>query len=132
MARDKDILKRCKITGGWYRRFMERQSHLSLRKSDATANVRMDCLNLETIKQYFDLLKDVQEENDVMDHPSHIYNVDERGMPLDHRLPKFVTQKGQKKVHCRTSGNRSQVLLIGYVSAAGQAILPFVILIQNI
>ena len=77
--------------------FMERQSHLSLRKGDATANVQMDCLSPETMKQYFDLLKDVLEENDLMEAPGQIYNVDETRMPLDHRPPKIVTQKGQKK-----------------------------------
>ena len=103
---------------------MERQSHLSLRKGDATANVRMDCVSPETMKQYFDLLKDVLDEHDLMEQ---ICNVDETGMPLDHRLPKIVTQKGQKILRCRTSGNKSQVTAIGCVSAAGQAIPPFVI-----
>ena len=73
--------------------FMERQSHLSLRKGDATANVQMDCLSPETMKQYFDLLKDVLEENDLMESPGQIYNVDETGMLLDHRPPKIVTQR---------------------------------------
>ena len=36
---------------------MERQPQLALRKSDATANVRMDCLNKETMAKHFDLLK---------------------------------------------------------------------------
>ena len=36
------VLKHMKISDGWYRRFMKRQSHLSLKKADPTANVRMD------------------------------------------------------------------------------------------
>ena len=106
---------------------MVRQSQLSLREGDATANVRMDCLNPEAMKQYFDLLKDVLEENDLMDSPGQIYNVNETGMPLDHQPPKIVTKKGQKKVRCRTSDNISQIIVIGCVSASGQAIPPFVI-----
>ena len=39
--------------------FMKKQSHLSMRKSDPTANVQMDCLTPEKIKHYFELLKDV-------------------------------------------------------------------------
>ena len=127
VAREKKVLKRTKISDGWYRRFMERQSDLSLRKGDATANVQMDCVSPETMKQYFDLLKDILDEHDLMASPGQIYNVDETGMPLDHQPPKTVTQKGQKKVRCRTSGNKSQVTVIGCVSAAGQAIPPFVI-----
>ena len=129
MARDhsKKVLKHKKISDGWYRRFMARQSQLCLRKGNATANVRMDCLNPEAMKQYFDLLKDVLEENDLMDSPGQIYNIDETGMPLDHRPPKIVTKKGQKKVRYRTSGNKSQITVIGCVSASGHAIPPFVI-----
>ena len=127
MARDKKILKHKKISDGWYRRFMARQSQLCLRKGDATANVQMDCLNPEAMKQYFDLLKDVLEENDLIDSPGQIYNVDETGMPLDHRPPKIVTKKGQKKVRYHTSGNKSQITVIGCVSASGHAIPPFVI-----
>ena len=106
---------------------MNRHPKLSLRKGDATANVRMDCLNLDTMKQYFSLLKDALQEHGVMDSPAQIYNVDETGMPLDHRPPKIVTRKGQKNVCYRTSGNKSQITVIGCISAVGQAIPPFVI-----
>ena len=106
---------------------MDRQSRLSLRKGDATANVRMDCLSPETMKQSFDLLKDVLEEHDLMESPGQTYNVDEMGMPLDHQPPKIVTQSSQKKVRCCISGNKNQITVIGCVSASGQAILPSVI-----
>ena len=128
VAKDKGVLKKEKrISEGWYRRFMERQSYLALRKGDATANVRMDCLNEETIQAYFNLLKEVLSENNLMDSPCQIYNVDETGIPLDHRPPKVVTRKGQKKVRSRTTGNKSQITVIGCVNAAGSHIPPFVI-----
>ena len=45
----------------------------------------MDAMNnSEELENYFELLKDVLEENNLMDKPSQIYNVDESGMPLDH------------------------------------------------
>ena len=55
---DKVMLRGSRVTSGWFRRFMERHPDLFLRKGDVTANVRMDCLNSETMKAYFDLLKD--------------------------------------------------------------------------
>ena len=58
VVRDKGMLRGSRVTSGWFRRFMERHPDLSLRKGDVTANVRMDCLNSETMKAYFDLLKD--------------------------------------------------------------------------
>ncbi len=62
-----------------------------------------------------------------MNSPGLIYNIDESGMPLEHRPPRVVTVKGQPKVRCRTSGNKSQVTVIGCISASGQAIPPFII-----
>jgi len=32
-----------------------------------------------------------------MDKPGQIYNVDESGMPLEHRSPFVLTKKGNKK-----------------------------------
>ena len=56
----------------------------------------MDSVNKETMNNYFTLLKDTLIKNGLLDNPSKIYNVDETGMPLDHRPPKIVTVKGQK------------------------------------
>ena len=59
--------------------------------------------------------------------PSRIYNMDESGMPLDHKPPKVVTRKGTKKVHCRTSGNKAQITVLACANAAGSVIPPMVI-----
>ena len=115
------------LSNGWYYRFINRHHHLVLRKGDPTANVRMDSVNKETMNNYFTMLKDTLTENGLLDSPSQIYNVDETGMPLDHRPPKIVTVKGQKKVRSRTSGNKSQITVIACVSAVGHVIPPFVI-----
>ena len=98
-AHEKGTLKPgCRISRGWFERFMKRQPQLSLRKGDATANVRMDYVNPEAMSHYFDLLNDVLEEYGLKTEPERIYNVDETGMPLDHCPPKIVTQRGHKKV----------------------------------
>jgi len=85
------------LSNGWYYHFMSRQSQLALRKGDPTANVRMDCLNEEIMEEYFNMLKKTLLENNLMDKPAQIYNVDESGMPLDHHPPKVISQKGKRK-----------------------------------
>jgi len=72
----------------------------------------------EALENYFSL------ENDLMHKPSQIYNVDETGMPLDHRSPYVLNRKGQKKVWYCSSGNKAQVTVVGCI---GQAIPPFVV-----
>ena len=86
---------------------MDRQQHLALRKGNPTTNVRMDSINKEAMKNYFSMLKDTLTKHGLLNNPSQIYNADETGMPLDHRPPKIVTARGQKKVRSRTSGNKS-------------------------
>ena len=72
IARKKETLRKTKILDGWFRRFMERQPYLRLRKGDATVNVWMDYVNKETMTEYFDLLKNVLTEHGLMDLPNQM------------------------------------------------------------
>lgn len=103
------------------------KSHLSLRKGDATANVRMDCLNKKAIDDYFSLLKDVLIQNELMNLPGQIYNVDETGMPLNNKVPKIVTRRGHKKSSMPHIWEQKSNHSIGCASATGHALPPFVI-----
>lgn len=83
--------------------------------------------NKSAIEEYFDILKDVLKEHSLFDKPAQIYNVDESGMPLEHHPPHVVVKRGQRKVRCRTSGNKKQVTVVASVNAAGMCTPPFVI-----
>ena len=73
------------------------------------------------------LLKEVLVENQLLNSPNRIYNVDETGIALDGHASRIVAKRGQKKVRYRTSGNKNQITVIACVSASGQCIPPFVI-----
>ena len=66
------------------------------------------------------------EDNSLMNSLGQIYNVDETGMPLNHRPPNVVAKCGQKS-RVRTIGDKSQVTVVGCVSAVGQVIPPYII-----
>ena len=87
---------------------MRRQEHLSLRRGDNTAHVRMDAVNEDTITHYFDLLKQTLVDNSLTNSPEQIYNVDETGVPLDPRAPNVVTRKGTKKVRYRSTVRKAR------------------------
>ena len=89
--------------------------------------MRLSSTTAETLKNYFELLKKVFDENDLMDKPAQLYNMDETGMPLEHRAPNVVTKKGKKKIRYRSTGNKAQITVVGCVNAVGNAIPPMVI-----
>ena len=118
---------------GWWARFMERWPRLTLRRGDTLAVPHAEAVTAN-LKEYYDLLKATLEEHGLMNLPSRIYNMDESGMPLDHKPPKVVAQKGMKKVHCRTSGSKGQITILTCANAAGSVVPPMVIFethIQN-
>ena len=55
---------------------MAKQPHLTLHKGDPTAYVRIECRTKEMMDEYFELLKDMLLENNFMEFPNQIYNVD--------------------------------------------------------
>ena len=95
---DKGRITNFQVSHEWFKRFLQRQPQLSYRRGDPTANVRMDCLNKDAMTQHFDLLKEVLTENNLINSPGRIYNVDEIGICLDGHAPRVVALKGQKKV----------------------------------
>jgi len=126
-AKAKGVLRKERITQGWWRSFRERQGDLSLRRGDNTAHVRMDAVNEETISHYFSLLQEIMDVNDLNDSPGQIYNVDETGVPLDPKAPNIVSQTGAKKVRYRSTGRKGQITVVACGSATGQVIPPTII-----
>ena len=87
-AAKKGVLRSSRVSEGWWWRFLERQSDLSLRQGDSTAHVRMDATNKETMDQYFSLLHETLVTHKICDKSAQIYNTDESGVPFNPRPPK--------------------------------------------
>ena len=77
VAMEKNVLRKDRVTDGWWHRFKKRQPKLSLRRRDATAHVRMDSTNKKTIDAYYNLLESTLEKHNLKDSPAQIYNMDE-------------------------------------------------------
>ena len=92
------ILRKQKISDGWFRRFIERQPQLCMRKGDSTAIARMDAMKKqEELDNYFISLKSILVKYDLINKPGQIFNVDETGMPLEHRSPRVLISKKRTK-----------------------------------
>ena len=103
---------------GWWLRFMERHPKLSLRCSDPLSRMCANAVTEDSIARYFSLLEEMLKDNGLLNKPSRIYNMDESGMPLDHKQLKRVAKKGAKKVHGPSSGDKSQITVVACANVA--------------
>jgi len=97
-AKKKGVVIKGHISDGWWHRFCQRWPKVSLRKGDPFSQAQAEMTNREVFTDDFDLLKATLLKHDLLDKPSQIYNCDKSGMPLEHKMPKTVAQKGMKKV----------------------------------
>ena len=86
----------------------------------------MDAVNAKNIHAYFDLLKNVYNQFYFDDHPERIRIMDETEVPLEPCPPKIIPAKGQRICY-QTSGQKSQITVIGCGNATGQILPPFII-----
>ena len=72
VASSKGVLRKVRITQGWFHCFLGRQEVLALRCGDNTAHSRINAMNAKTVKQYFDLLEDTLKELNLFLHPARV------------------------------------------------------------
>ena len=60
----------------------------------------------EIINNYYDLLECTLCDNDLMEKPAQIFNLDETGMPLDPSPPLVVARRSQKHPSAVGSGEK--------------------------
>jgi len=60
------------------------------------SHCRFNAVSQSALDRYITLLRKTLEVNGLMDKPSCMYNMDESGMPLDHKQLKCVAPKGLK------------------------------------
>ena len=101
--------------------------HISLRTGERLPYVRMQSSTPRIINNYFDLLYDTLSSNNLLEKPCLIFNVDETGMPLDPPALKVVAPRGVKHSQVVSSGDKSQITVVGCCSAAGFAMPPMVV-----
>ena len=79
----------------WFKGFMRRNAHLSLRTPRATSHARVLGFSVENVNQFFNLYEIEFEK--VKRQPHRIYNVDETGIcVVQHKISKVLTLKGKK------------------------------------
>ena len=79
------------VTDGWWSSFKQRHGSLTLRTAEPLPYARAVSSSPAIISHYYDLLEKTLSDNDLMDKPCQIYNMDETGMlPLKEQSTRHV------------------------------------------
>ena len=115
------------VPHGWWDSIRRHHKRLSLRTAAPLAYARAIASDTEVFQGYYDLLERTLVDNELMDKPAQIFNLDETGMPLDPAPPLVIARRGQKHPSAICSGNKAQITVLSCCSAAGYALPPCVI-----
>lgn len=112
------------LTLKWFRGFIKRWPELKVQKPRGLEQTRAKCTSKEKVAEYMTNLQAVLESNNLMDKPHLIFNVDEKGISVDHKPP-HVVSSSDTRPPAVTSGKGQTVTIIGGGSASGMQIPPF-------
>lgn len=106
---------------GFLRRWKDRLSSVNPRKLEST---RAKSTTPEVLASYFSNLKEVLTENDLLDKPQFIYNIDETGLQPEHRPPNVIANP-KSKPQAITSPRSTTTTLIACANALGNSLPPY-------
>ena len=108
----------------WLYGYLDRWPDLKVKKPRASEVARAKCATREAIDKYFHELNAILTKYNLKDKPSRIYNIDEKGLSLNHNPPKIVAGK-HYKAQAITAGKSKTVTVIGGGNGVGHQVPPF-------
>lgn len=112
----------------WLHLFLKRHPDVAPRKSQNLNPARAQKLNRFIVNDYFEKLKTVMTDLDLMQKPQSIYNIDEKSNRLClHKAPVVLARKGAKRVHNIASEHGENVTIVSCGNALGHMIPPTIL-----
>jgi hypothetical protein len=132
MARDyalhlgKPVKSSERLSDCWFYQFIKRWPNLKIAKPQKLAISRAKSASREVIDSYYSELWTILNENNLLDKPERIFNIDETGISTEHQPPKLVcnTDTNPQAV---TSPRSPLVTIIAGGNAIGNGIPPYFI-----
>lgn len=115
------------VTYGWWQRFCQRHSEVSLRTAVPLSMARAMASDYDSLNRYFDMLEDTLKKNRIFNDPTRIFNCDEVGVPLSPKGTKVVAPRGVKDVSGISGATKAQITVLACSCASGSSIPPMVI-----
>ena len=121
------------VSSGWCEGFRKRLSELSFCITEQLANIHSSTCTPEVLSNYFEILEQMIQENNLVSKPTQLFNCYETEMPLlvDPKSPKGVTVKGVKHPRALTTRNKMQITVLESCNATGYYMPPFVIFLTK-
>ncbi|XP_053403259.1 uncharacterized protein LOC128558349 [Mercenaria mercenaria] len=108
----------------WFYNFLNRWPSIKVVKPRSLEMARARSATRPAIDQYFNELNKILTKYNLKDKPHCIYNIDEKGLSLEHKPPKIVTGTHYKP-QAVTCGKSKTVTVIGGGNAVGNQVPPF-------
>jgi len=108
----------------WIKGFLSRWPEMKVTKPRALNYYRAKSATELAVSTFFEKLSECITANDLQSKPHMIYNIDEKGITVDHR-PRYIVASRDHPAQAVTSGKGKTVTLIGAGSASGSAIPPY-------
>ena len=112
------------LSDHWFYGLLKRWPELKMVKPQKLHIARAKSASKEIIDKYFKELGTILRENDLMDAPERIFNIDETGISTEHSPPRIVCSKATDP-QAVTSPKSSNVTIIAGANALGNHIPPF-------
>ena len=113
-------------TQDWLAGFTKRHPTLTTRLPEQLKAVRAkSSANATVLEKWFELVRETLEENNLINRPDRVFNVDETGLPLDPKRMKVICQKNIDHLFRVIGGSgRDSITVNGCASADGRMLPP--------
>ena len=113
----------------WIQNFEKRNAHiLTRRKPEILTLSRAKSLTVEVRDAFFKLWLGVLNENDLLEAPDRIFNLDETGLNTDSSSRKVYTKKGVRDVYMmQPTAGKTMYTVLFCASAGGEYLPPMVV-----
>ncbi|RHY82038.1 hypothetical protein DYB35_005022 [Aphanomyces astaci] len=120
-----DVPRATTLSFGWYKRFLDRHSHLKVSKARVLSKPRNAVASNVVVDFFHELAHDLSLVN--VD-PSRIFNMGETNFSPTKTSKKVVVHRNTKAVYAEESSVPSHVTIVACVAADGTKVLPLFIL----
>ena len=117
----------------WVTGFEKRhRDELRRRTPESLSTTRAKCTTKENVQQFYDMYEQVLRENDLLDKPWRLWNIDETGLTCDQMDQMVYVGPDVKNAYCLCPpGSKTMYTVLFGANAIGFYLPPFIIMVAD-